>query len=175
MKKRKVIDMEAINIAKAPAYTSPNPMTLICTRKSDGTTNLATLAFWTYASTNPGKIMFALNKGAYSLELLAKTKEVVLTVPGVDMVGALIGCGTSSGRDTNKVEKLGLAMKSVEGTDIQIPVSTRLAIHAAVVEAVDADDHVIHVCDVKNVCADDSVEAIFGWNGYAELAGAQKK
>ncbi len=26
MKKRKVIDMEAINIAKAPAYTSPNPI-----------------------------------------------------------------------------------------------------------------------------------------------------
>ena len=46
MKKRKVIDMETIKIAKAPAYTSPNPMTLICTRKSDGTTNLATLAFW---------------------------------------------------------------------------------------------------------------------------------
>ena len=50
--------MEKISIAKAPVFTSPNPMTLICTQKPDGTTNLATLAFWTYASTAPGKSYF---------------------------------------------------------------------------------------------------------------------
>ena len=64
--------MNKINIGNAPAYTSPNSMTLICTEKPDGSTNLATLAFWAFASTNPGKIMFSLNKGAYSLELLAE-------------------------------------------------------------------------------------------------------
>ena len=69
--------MNKINISNAPAYTSPNSMTLICTEKPDGSTNLATLAFWAFASTNPGKIMFSLNKGAYSLELLAEKKEVV--------------------------------------------------------------------------------------------------
>ena len=56
--------MNKINISNAPAYTSPNSMTLICTEKPDGSTNLATLAFWAFASTNPGKIMFSLNKGA---------------------------------------------------------------------------------------------------------------
>ena len=55
--------MNKINISNAPAYTSPNSMTLICTEKPDGSTNLATLAFWAFASTNPGKIMFSLNKG----------------------------------------------------------------------------------------------------------------
>ena len=59
--------MNKINIGNAPAYTSPNSMTLICTEKPDDSTNLATLAFWAFASTNPGKIMFSLNKGAYSL------------------------------------------------------------------------------------------------------------
>lgn len=167
--------MKEIKIANAPVYTSPNPMTFICTRKPDGTTNLATLAFWNFASTNPGKIMFALNKGAYSLELLAQTKEVVLAVAGTDMAGALIGCGTSSGRDTNKIEKLGLQMQAVEGTDIQAPVSSRLVIHGTVTQTVDVDDHVIHVCDVKGVFANDQVDAIFGWKGFAELAGAEKK
>lgn len=38
--------MNKINISNAPAYTSPNSMTLICTEKPDGSTNLATLAFW---------------------------------------------------------------------------------------------------------------------------------
>ena len=40
--------------------------------------------------------MFSLNKGAYSLELLAEKKEVVLAIPGVDLTSALIGCGTCS-------------------------------------------------------------------------------
>ena len=35
--------MNKINISNAPAYTSPNSMTLICTEKPDGSTNLATL------------------------------------------------------------------------------------------------------------------------------------
>ena len=32
--------MNKINIGNAPAYTSPNSMTLLCTEKPDGSTNL---------------------------------------------------------------------------------------------------------------------------------------
>ena len=51
--------MKEIKIAQAPVFTSPNPMTFICSKKADGKTNMATLAFWTYASTNPGKVVFS--------------------------------------------------------------------------------------------------------------------
>lgn len=39
---------------------------------------------------------------------------------------------------------------------------------------VDADDHILHICDAANGYCDDSVEAVFGRNGYAyaELAPA---
>ena len=167
--------MKEIKTAQAPVFTSPNPMTFICSKKANGKMNMATLAFWTYASTNPGKIVFSLNKEAYTLELLAKNKEVVIAVPGVSLAGALIACGTSSGRDTDKVEKFGIEMQKLDGTDIEVPKDTRLAIVADVCETVDANDHVLHICNVKNVFADESVEAVFGWNGYAELAAAQKK
>ena len=167
--------MKEIKIAQAPVFTSPNPMTFICSKKADGKTNMATLAFWTYASTNPGKVVFSLNKGAYTLELLAKSKEVVIAVPGVSLTDALIACGTSSGRATDKVEKFGIAMQKLAGTEIEIPEATRLAIVASVCETVDADDHVLHICNVKNVYADESVDAVFGWKGYGEFAAAQKK
>ena len=160
--------MKEIKIAQAPVFTSPNPMTFICSKKADGKTNMATLAFWTYASTNPGKVVFSLNKGAYTLELLAKNKEVVIAVPGVSLTDALIACGTSSGRATDKVEKFGIAMQKLAGTEIEIPEATRLAIVASVY-------HVLHICNVKNVYADESVEAVFGWKGYGEFAAAQKK
>lgn len=167
--------MKEIKIAQAPVFTSPNPMTFICSKKADGKTNMATLAFWTYASANPGKVVFSLNKGAYTLELLAKNKEVVIAIPGASLAGALIACGTSSGRDTDKVEKFGVAMQKVDGTEIEIPEEIRLAIVASVCETVDADDHVLHICNVKNVYAEESIEAVFGWKGYGEFAAAQKK
>ena len=134
--------MNIINISNAPAYTSPNSMTLICTEKPDGSTNFATLAFWAFASTNPGKIM---------------------------------GCGTCSGRDTDKAAKVGLTMQEVEGTNIKAPVPCKLLIHATVAQTMDADDHVVHLCDVKGVYGDEDVDAVFGWKGYAEFAAAQQK
>ena len=167
--------MSEIKIAQAPVFTSPNPMTFICSKKEDGSTNLATLSFWMYASTNPGKVVFSLNKGAYTLELLAKNKEVVIAVPGVSLGGTLIACGTSSGRDTDKVGKFGIEMQELKGTDIKVPENTRLVIVAEVCETIDADDHVLHLCNVKNVYADESVDAVFGWNGFAEMAAVQKK
>ena len=128
--------MKKIDISNAPAYTSPNSMTLLCTEKPDGSTNLATLAFWAFASTNPGKIMFSLNKRAYSLELLAEKKEVILAIPGVELTSALIGCGTCSGRDTDKASKVGLTMQEVEGTNIKAPVPCKLLIHATVARTI---------------------------------------
>ena len=77
--------MNKITVGNIPAFTSPNSMVLVCTEKPDGSTNMCTLAWWTIASTNPGKIMFSLNKGAYTLELLAEKKEVVIAVPGVEL------------------------------------------------------------------------------------------
>ena len=143
--------MKEIKIAQAPVFTSPNPMTFICSKKADGKTNMATLAFWTYASTNPGKVVFSLNKGAYTLELLAKNKEVVITIPGISLAGTLIACGTSSGRDPDKVEKFGLAMQRLDGMVIVIPYTTRLALVASVCETVDEDDHVRPSGNVTNV------------------------
>ena len=119
--------------------------------------------------------MFSLNKGAYSIELLAEKKEVVLAIPGVELTDALIGCGTCSGRDTDKAAKVGLTMQEVEGTNIKAPVPCKLYIHATVAQTMDADDHVVHLCDVKGVYGDEDVDAVFGWKGYAEFAAAQQK
>lgn len=42
--------MKKISLAKASSYTSPNPVTVVCTTKADGTPNLATVSWWTYLS-----------------------------------------------------------------------------------------------------------------------------
>ena len=54
--------MEKITLPKASVLTSPNPVTLVCTQKPDGGTNLATVSWWTYLSYNPGMIAYAMGE-----------------------------------------------------------------------------------------------------------------
>lgn len=51
--------MKALNIMEATVYTSPNPLTLICSQNEDGTTNLAPICFVSYLSFNPPMVGFA--------------------------------------------------------------------------------------------------------------------
>ena len=45
--------MKELNIMEATVLTSPNPLTLICSKKEDGSTNLAPICFVSYLSFNP--------------------------------------------------------------------------------------------------------------------------
>ena len=54
--------MKKINLPQASRLTSPNPVTVVCTEKPDGSTNLATVSWWTYLSFNPNMIAYAMAK-----------------------------------------------------------------------------------------------------------------
>lgn len=58
--------MKEITLPKASQLTSPNPVTLVCTEKEDGTTNLAAVSWWTYLSYNPNMIAYAMAKTSFS-------------------------------------------------------------------------------------------------------------
>ena len=73
--------MEKINLAKASKITSPNPVAIVCTQKPDGSTNLATVSWYTYLSYNPNMIAYAMAKTSYSGELVRENKKVIITIP----------------------------------------------------------------------------------------------
>ncbi len=113
--------MKKINLPEASVLTSPNPVTLVCTQKEDGTTNVATVSWWTYLSFNPYMVGFAMAKTSYSGEMVRKNKKVVLTIPGSELEEIALRCGSSTGRNTNKVEKFGINLEEVENSDIKMP------------------------------------------------------
>ena len=92
--------MKQIKLPQAAVLTSPNPVTVVCTEKPDGTTNLATVSWWTYLSFNPGMIAYAMAKTSYSGEMVRRNSEVIVTVPGAEIAEAVMGCGSTTGRDT---------------------------------------------------------------------------
>ena len=166
--------MEKINLPKATQLTSPNPVTLVCTKKPEGDTNLATVSWWTYLSFNPGMIAYAMAKTSYSGERVRETKEVILTIPGSELADAVMGCGTSSGRDTDKIAKTKIKMQDVPGSDIRIPVHTKVAIRCNLKEFLEVGDHYLYICNVEDVLGNEAEEALFAWDGYAKIAPARQ-
>lgn len=69
--------MKKIDLPFASKLTSPNPVSLVCTQKPDGSTNLATVSWWNYLSFNPNMIAFAMAKTSYSGELVRSNHQVV--------------------------------------------------------------------------------------------------
>lgn len=59
------------------------------------------------------------------------------------------------------------------GSSIKIPVHSRVAIVCTLKEYHEVGDHYLYICDVGQVYGDASEEALFAWNGYAQLRPAK--
>lgn len=167
--------MKELNIFEATALTSPNPLTLICTEKEDGTTNLAPICFVSYLSFIPPMIGFATGKKAHTGERIRSTEEAIITVPGEGLEQAVMSCGASSGRVKDKVSELGIEMVNVPESNIKIPKDTKAAFVVTVKETVEVGDHYLHICNITNIYGDESKSGLFAWNGFGKVAPAQEK
>ena len=165
--------MEKITLPKASKLTSPNPVTIVCTQKPDGSTNLATVSWWTYLSFNPNMIAYAMAKTSYSGEMVRSNKKVILTIPGAEIAEAVMGCGSTTGRDTDKIVKFDIEMQTVEGSDIQIPLHSRVAIQCSLKEFIETGDHYLYICNVEQVYGNEAEEAVYAWNGYSQIRPAK--
>lgn len=168
------IAMKNVTLGQATKFTSPNPVSIVCTQKKDGSTNLATVSWWTCLSQYPSMIGFAMAKTSFSGDRIRETRKVILTIPGASLADIALGCGRTTGRDTDKIIKFGVEMETVDGSPIQIPAHSRVAIVCTMKEYHEAGDHYFYICDVDQVYADPREEALFAWGGYNKLAPAHQ-
>lgn len=165
--------MKEIKLPKASRLTSPNPITIVCSQKPDGSTNLATVSWWTYLSYNPGMVAFAMAKTSYSGEMVRRNGKVILATPGAAMAEAVMSCGISTGRTTDKIAQFGIEMQTLPGCDIQLPLHSRVAILCSMKEFIEVGDHYLYICNVEQVYGDESEEALFAWDGYSQIRTAK--
>ena len=147
--------MRELNIMEATVYSSPNPLTLICSLNEDGTTNLAPICLQSHTG-----------------KRVRETGKVIVTVPGESLAGAVMACGGSTGAKVNKVSANHIEMKEVEGSDIQIPADTRLAMVATLQQSVEVGDHILHICQVDKFLGDEEKKGLYAWNGFGKVAPA---
>lgn len=164
--------MKELNILEATVCTSPNPLTLICSLNQDGTTNLAPICFFSYLSFDPPMIGFAAGKQSHTGKRMRESGKVIVTVPGESLAGAVMACGSSTGAAVNKVAENHIAMQAVEGSHIQIPRDTRLAMLATLQQSVEVGDHILHICQVDKFLGDENKKGLYAWKGFGKVAPA---
>jgi flavin reductase (DIM6/NTAB) family NADH-FMN oxidoreductase RutF len=68
---------------------------------------------------------FAIQKGAYSYDLLSEAEECVLAVPGERLAQETLFCGINSGRSVDKVKECKLSL--IDSEKVKVP-----GLHAAI-------------------------------------------
>ena len=119
-------------------------------------------------------IAFVMAKTSYSGEQVRESRRVIVTVPGAEIAEAVMGCGSTTGRSTDKVAKFGIELAEVDGSAIKIPKYSRVAIQCRLKEYHETGDHYLHICEVEQVYGDESEKAVFAWNGYSRLYPASE-
>jgi flavin reductase (DIM6/NTAB) family NADH-FMN oxidoreductase RutF len=93
-------------LAKVYTLLEPGPVTLVTTCR-DGKPNVMTMSWQTMLDFEPPLVSCVIS-GSYSFETLKKTKECVIAIPTVEISEKVVGCGNTSGADTDKFQKFGL-------------------------------------------------------------------
>ena len=115
---------------------------------------------------------FATGKQSHTGKQVRETGKVIVTVPGESLAQTVIACGASTGAKTDKVAANNIEMMAVEGSDIQIPVDTRLAMVATLQQSVEVGDHILHICQVDKFLGDEDKKSLYAWNGFGKVAPA---
>jgi len=92
---------EEVLINKANRLINTGCVILVTSKYLDKT-NIITLAWQTPLSHDPMLIGVSIAKTHFSNELITKSKEFVVNVPGASLVDKVHTCGTVSGREVDK-------------------------------------------------------------------------
>lgn len=98
---------EHIPLAEVYGLLEPGPVILLATR-FELRANIMTLSWHTMLEFEPPLLGCVLSEHDYSYVALRETKECTLNIPSAELSAAVVGCGNTSGRDTDKFARFGL-------------------------------------------------------------------
>lgn len=101
------MNRKSFPLSKVYQLLETGPVVLVTT-VGKGRANVMALAWHTMMDFVPPVIGFVLGEQSLSFKTLKATGECVINIPTVDLAAQVVGCGNTSGRDTDKFKKFGL-------------------------------------------------------------------
>lgn len=130
--------------------------------------NVMSLAWQTPLSIKPPLLGIAVAFPNFTHELISKSKEFALNIPGINLLEQLISCGKLSGREIDKFKAAGLT--PVPAKKISVPVIQECLGHieCRVFDSLPTGDHTFFIGEILAAYAE---EALFSehWKEEVEL------
>ena len=94
-------------LSKVYGLLEPGPVVMVTTAGKERP-NIMTLSWHTMIDFEPPIVGCVISNRNYSFDILKATKECVINIPTVELAEKVVGCGNTSGRETDKFEAFGL-------------------------------------------------------------------
>ena len=131
-----------VPLAQAHRLLSPRVVCLLTTQYK-GQVNVMTIAWVCPVSLEPPLVAMAIHPACYTHDMLKRSQECVLNIPGRPLIEQVAKCGRLSGADADKVQLAGLALEA--GRRVQVPwIDGCLAhVECGIVDMVMPGDHTL--------------------------------
>jgi len=141
---------------KAAAITpavQPTPIVIVSCRDSQGRDNALTVAYCCNCSFDPPMVMVSIAPSRFSHHMIKETKCFVINLATKEHEDVMQYLGTKSGRDEDKLAKLGL--KTEDGRTVNAPVLSGFPVNieCKVVDSIVTGSHEVFVGEIKYIHA----------------------
>ena len=143
-----------ISLLQAHRLLAPRPVCLLTVRYR-GRENVMTVAWVAPISLDPPMVGVAVHPSRYTHDMLMRSQELVLSIPGRPLLEQVMACGSVSGSDVDKISTYHLCCE--DGRRVRAPwLSDCLAhLECAVVTMLSPGDHSLFMAHVVGAWADE--------------------
>lgn len=133
----------------------PVPAAMV-TCKYEEIENIITISWAGTICTNPPMVSISIRPSRFSYELIKKSGEFVINLPGRALTYSADFCGVRSGRDVDKFEVLKLNKEKASIVNVPLIKEAPLSIECRVKEIIELGSHHMFIADVVAVDVDEA-------------------
>ncbi len=126
--------------------------------------NIVTLAWATPVSIDPPMIAIAVAPARFSHQIIERSGEFVVNIPGSVLLPAVWYCGTHSGRDGDKFEAAGLASEDASSVGAPLIAECFAHIECSITDSPTEGDHTLFVGEAVSARVEEEA-----FNGHLRL------
>lgn len=142
--------LKSANTQEALSRKYPESIALAGVADENSKGNFIPLGWFMQTSHEPPMLAISIGKTRYSHQLLEKAGEFTLGLPGENMEEEVRYCGTHSGRDVNKIDKLGIEIMPAKKINAPHAAKCVASFECRLTASIESGDHTIFTGEIVN-------------------------
>lgn len=144
-------------LAKVYGLLEPGPVVLLTTAHK-GNRNIMTMSWHSMLEFEPPLLACVVSNRNYSFELLRKSKQCVIAIPTVDIADRVVGCGNTSGEETDKFREFALTPRKAKMVDAPLLAECYANLECRVVDTAMVNKYNMFVLEVVQAWVDRDIK-----------------